>query len=381
MNSLFTIEEYDKSYQAQVAVLALEQSGIQCYLQNETIVAMDWFMANAVGGIQLQVAAIDAERAQSILSDIRKSQRERELQNKDKWIAFQCGRCKKPIAFSGGSLGRVENCPSCGKYVDVPYESDPGFDDELIEKTIHETKVGEKLFSAGFSSRTYLLGEIFLVLCFAYFRELHFAVQTYVHFFWNAADPSDYAEQIENQESFYGLLLVRSLFVITCMAPILLLNGLKRREKEERPQSWLVDSWIGVLLGLGAFCISWLIWSSQIGTAWETPNDRLSAGLESFVFWFMTLLFSLIANSIAEELVMRAYLIDRLERLFGNEWSAVLVSAVLFGSYHLYQGFWVGFVGATLTGLIFAVYFARYRRLFPLIIAHTIVNLLCVFLF
>ena len=63
MNSLVTIEEYDKSYLAQVAVLALEQAGIQCFLQNETIVAMDWFMANAVGGIRLQVAAHEAEKA------------------------------------------------------------------------------------------------------------------------------------------------------------------------------------------------------------------------------------------------------------------------------------------------------------------------------
>ena len=62
MNSLVTIEEYDKSYLAQVAVLALEQAGIQCFLQNETIVAMDWFMANAVGGIRLQVAAHDPDR-------------------------------------------------------------------------------------------------------------------------------------------------------------------------------------------------------------------------------------------------------------------------------------------------------------------------------
>ena len=62
MNSLVTIEEYDKSYLAQVAVVALEQAGIQCFLQNETIVAMDWFAANAVGGIRLQVAAHDPDR-------------------------------------------------------------------------------------------------------------------------------------------------------------------------------------------------------------------------------------------------------------------------------------------------------------------------------
>ena len=77
MNSLVTIEEYDKSYLAHAAVLALEQAGIQCFLQNETIVAMDWFMANAVGGIRLQVAAHDAEKAMQILAEIRQQKNER----------------------------------------------------------------------------------------------------------------------------------------------------------------------------------------------------------------------------------------------------------------------------------------------------------------
>lgn len=135
MNSLVTIEEFDKSHVAQVAVLALEQAGIQCFLQNETIVAMDWFMANAVGGIKLQVAAQDATRALGILSEIREHKIEREESLKDTWVTFRCSNCKNPIAFSGLSLGRVESCPKCGKYVDVPLESDPTLSDEIIQKT------------------------------------------------------------------------------------------------------------------------------------------------------------------------------------------------------------------------------------------------------
>ncbi len=135
MHSLVTIEEFDKSHIAQVAVLALEQAGIQCFLQNETIVAMDWFMANAVGGIKLQVAAQDATRAHSILAEIRENKFEREESLKDKWVTFRCSNCKNPIAFSGLSLGRVESCPKCGKYVDVPVESDPTLSDEIIQKT------------------------------------------------------------------------------------------------------------------------------------------------------------------------------------------------------------------------------------------------------
>lgn len=84
----------------------------------------------------------------------------------------------------------------------------------------------------------------------------------------------------------------------------------------------------------------------------------------------------MIANSFAEELVMRAYLMDRLYRLLGSKFLAVGLSAVMFGSYHLYQGFWLGFVGASLTGIILGYYFIGTRRIFSLVFAHTAYNLI-----
>ena len=87
----------------------------------------------------------------------------------------------------------------------------------------------------------------------------------------------------------------------------------------------------------------------------------------------------MIANSFAEELVMRAYLIDRLYRLLGSKYLAVGLSAVMFGSYHLYQGFWPGFVAASLTGIILGYYFIGTRRILPLVFAHTAYNLMIEF--
>ena len=48
-------------------------------------------------------------------------------------------------------------------------------------------------------------------------------------------------------------------------------------------------------------------------------------------------------------------------------------SAVLRGSYHLYQGYG-GFFGNLVMGLIFGWWFQRTRRVLPLVIAHTLLD-------
>ena len=52
---------------------------------------------------------------------------------------------------------------------------------------------------------------------------------------------------------------------------------------------------------------------------------------------------------------------------------AILISATLRGSYHLYQGFG-GFLGNAVMGLIFGTLFLRWRRVTPMIIAHTLID-------
>jgi membrane protease YdiL (CAAX protease family) len=76
-----------------------------------------------------------------------------------------------------------------------------------------------------------------------------------------------------------------------------------------------------------------------------------------------------LVNGAAEELVMRAYLLTRFEQLFRSTAAAILLSAALFAAYHGYQGY-VGLVTVALIGLIYGMCFARWRRIWPLILAH-----------
>ncbi len=82
-----------------------------------------------------------------------------------------------------------------------------------------------------------------------------------------------------------------------------------------------------------------------------------------------------VANALAEELLVVAYLITRLRQLGSGEGATVLASAALRGSYHLYQGFG-GLVGNLVMGLVFARFWQRTTRLWPLICAHALIDII-----
>jgi uncharacterized protein len=78
-------------------------------------------------------------------------------------------------------------------------------------------------------------------------------------------------------------------------------------------------------------------------------------------------------NAILEEVVVVGYLMTRLEELGWRVPAILATSALLRGSYHLYQGFG-GFVGNAVMGVIFGLVFLHTRRVVPLIIAHTLLD-------
>jgi len=79
------------------------------------------------------------------------------------------------------------------------------------------------------------------------------------------------------------------------------------------------------------------------------------------------------ANAWAEEVLVVGYLITRLRQLGMHENKSLVIAAVLRGSYHLYQGFG-GFLGNVAMGLVFGRVWQRTNRLWPLVIAHTLLD-------
>lgn len=92
------------------------------------------------------------------------------------------------------------------------------------------------------------------------------------------------------------------------------------------------------------------------------------------VWWRIpVLVLSAAHDGILEEILVIGYLLHRLDQLGWTPWKAIVFSAVLRGSYHLYQGLG-GFLGNAAMGLIFGVLYRRWGRVTPMIIAHTLID-------
>lgn len=79
------------------------------------------------------------------------------------------------------------------------------------------------------------------------------------------------------------------------------------------------------------------------------------------------------ANGFGEEVVVVMYLLTRLGQLGWKPWQTIAASALLRGSYHLYQGVSAGF-GNLVMGVVFAWYFHKTGRVWPLVLAHFLID-------
>jgi hypothetical protein len=66
--NLVTIRTYRDLPEAFIARSVLENAGIECFLQDENTVRMDWLWSNMIGGARLQVAQEDEAAAIELLS-------------------------------------------------------------------------------------------------------------------------------------------------------------------------------------------------------------------------------------------------------------------------------------------------------------------------
>jgi len=79
------------------------------------------------------------------------------------------------------------------------------------------------------------------------------------------------------------------------------------------------------------------------------------------------------ANGWAEEVIVVGFLFTRLRQLRISPVAVVIVTSVLRGLYHLYQGFGAG-LGNLAMGLVFGYVYMRTGRLWPLIVAHALID-------
>ena len=69
LRRLITIRQFRDLPEALLAKGCLESAGIECFLRDDNLVRLDWFISNFGGGVKLCVQAEDAEKAQGILDE------------------------------------------------------------------------------------------------------------------------------------------------------------------------------------------------------------------------------------------------------------------------------------------------------------------------
>lgn len=207
-----------------------------------------------------------------------------------------------------------------------------------------------------------LWGEVLAVLAIGYFPDL-----------WSAIF---IAVQGQSAELPYWLrasdLLVRSVCISFAVLYLIHRSG-ESWSYFGLPRPRLSDLGIGLVILLADY----VLWQR---VAPMLPMDiAKSESIHSMPRGAMEYILMLIkhaANGFAEELVMRAYLITRLELLLRSRFQAVFVSALLFASYHLHYGPGGSLVYIFAMGLAYGGLYLLMRRVWPLALAHMLINVI-----
>jgi membrane protease YdiL (CAAX protease family) len=160
-------------------------------------------------------------------------------------------------------------------------------------------------------------------------------------------------------------------------SPVLVIGYLLARSQEGWAGIGLTrfrpaDIGMGAVLWVASFFLV-LVLAQLFQYFGQREVDFLTEGLP---LWFRVVQAVLIAVTagVTEEIVVRGYAQTRLEQLRVSTPAILLVPTALWGILHVYQG-----LGAALTifclGLLYAWYFHRTRRLWPLILAHTLFDM------
>ena len=164
------------------------------------------------------------------------------------------------------------------------------------------------------------------------------------------------------------------------LAPVALVFYLVRVNQERReafglasPRGWGPDVALGGLLGAVVAVAGIGVYLGSVAL----HVNRFVVPVPPLGHWWTVpmLVLNSVQAGLLEEVIVVGYLITRLEQVGWTAGAAVGASALLRGSYHLYQG-WGGFAGNLLLGLLFGLVFVRVRRTWPLVIAHALLDVL-----
>lgn len=111
-----------------------------------------------------------------------------------------------------------------------------------------------------------------------------------------------------------------------------------------------------------------------LGHALDMNVSIQPSTLNAYWWTVPVLVLSAVQNAVVEEVIVVGYLMTRLKQLGWELPAMIAASAVLRGSYHLYQGYGQA-IGNMLMGVVFAYFYHRTKRVMPLVVAHSILDI------
>jgi membrane protease YdiL (CAAX protease family) len=228
-------------------------------------------------------------------------------------------------------------------------------------------------------SRRQLGHEVLLVLGVSLGQSAAYALVTIVARLTASTRLTDQTATLNPSQSPrpYLDLTYQLLGIFFALVPVLLAVHLLNRSRSassllgldvRRP--WKDLGWgclVAAAIGLPGIGLFWV--AAQLGI-----NANLVPAALPDLWWAVpVLILSAVQNAVLEEVVVVGYLVTRLQDLRWRVAWIVAASSVLRGSYHLYQGIGA-FFGNAIMGVVYALFFLRTRRVLPLIVAHTLLD-------
>ena len=136
----------------------------------------------------------------------------------------------------------------------------------------------------------------------------------------------------------------------------------------ENPKSWATQ---GLLLAatIGIPGLAFYLLARFLGLSAQI----LPANLGDYWWTIPVLLLAAMKAALLEEVIVVGYLFNRLTKLGISSNTQILMSSIVRGTYHLYQGFG-GFIGNFVMGLIFGWAYRRWGKVAPLVFAHFLLD-------
>ena len=104
-------------------------------------------------------------------------------------------------------------------------------------------------------------------------------------------------------------------------------------------------------------------------------NTTVAAANLQAVWWTVpVLVLASVQNAVLEEVVMVGYLFTRWAQSGWSTATILVTSALVRGTYHVYQGFG-GFLGNIVMGLVLGWVYTRTRRVMPLVVMHALLDI------